>query len=50
MIVLTLEELIAKEITRALFAKQSMDSNDMEREVIKQLKKFRNYGKKRRKI
>ena len=43
--VLTLEELIAKEVTRALFLKSSMDKRDMEREIIKQLKKFRDYEK-----
>ncbi len=37
----TLEELIAKEVTKALFNKSVMDKDDMERVVINELKKFR---------
>lgn len=36
----TLEELIAKEITKALFRKDVMDKDDMQRVIINELKKF----------
>lgn len=39
--VYTKDELIAKEVTKALFKKSLMDRVDMERVIIKELKRFK---------